>query len=173
MTRIAVAIDLGTTCCRVSVCRNEKVETISDDLGNAFIPCWVAFTETEHVIGGAAIEQADGNVSNSVYDIKRISGRDFDDCTELRHTYQWPFHLLQKGGCGPHASQASISGSDDRTESSEEKYSGAGSECYYYFEPQTPFNIIILTRFAISRRVQSRQNGGRGHLQGQAQTYFP
>jgi L1 cell adhesion molecule like protein len=94
----AVAIDLGTTRCRVGVWRNEAFELITDCFGNRFTPSWVAFTEAEHVVGEAAQAQAHRNTANTVYDIKRLLGRDFDDCTAISHLQKWPFRVVQKDG---------------------------------------------------------------------------
>ncbi|KAL2926013.1 putative mediator of RNA polymerase II transcription subunit 37c [Bienertia sinuspersici] len=64
-----IGIDLGTTysCVGAWQPQDDLVEIITNDLGNRTTPSWVAFTETQRLIGEAATNQAASNPSNTIF----------------------------------------------------------------------------------------------------------
>ena len=114
----AIGIDLGTTYSCVGVWQNERVEIIANDQGNRTTPSYVAFTDSERLIGDAAKNQVSMNPENTVFDAKRLIGRKIDDAsiqTDMKH---WSFKVVGKDGGKPHI-QVNFKG-EEKTFSPEE-----------------------------------------------------
>jgi len=92
-THYAVGIDLGTTTSCVAVFMNDRVEVIANEHGNRTTPSYVAFTDTERLIGDAAKNQISSNPTNTVFDAKRLIGRTLQDTTVQQDKELWPFSV--------------------------------------------------------------------------------
>lgn len=92
---VAVGIDLGTTTSCVSIWRNGRADVIANDQGNRITPSYVAFTESERLVGDAAKNQCSTNPQNTIYDAKRLIGRKFTENTVQDDMKLWPFTVVK------------------------------------------------------------------------------
>ena len=93
-----IGIDLGTTYSCVGIYKNGRVEIIPNDQGNRITPSYVAFTEDERLIGEAAKTQATINPSQTLFDVKRLIGRKYDEKSVQSDKKLLPFDIVNKGG---------------------------------------------------------------------------
>lgn len=99
---ICVGIDLGTTYSCVGYWQNERVDIIANDQGNRTTPSYVAFTDSERLIGDPAKNQVAMNPENTVFDAKRLIGRKWSDAVVQSDMKHWPFKVIQKPGDKPY-----------------------------------------------------------------------
>lgn len=93
-----IGIDLGTTYSCVGIFKNGRVEIIPNELGNRITPSFVAFTDEERLVGEAAKNQASINPKRSIYVVKRLIGRKFEDA-EVKRDLKWlPYDVVPVDG---------------------------------------------------------------------------
>jgi L1 cell adhesion molecule like protein len=97
MSKIAIGIDLGTTYSCVGIYRSGNVEIIANDQGNRTTPSWVSFAD-ERLVGDAAKNSSGQNAQNTIYEIKRMVGRDFNDPILQRDLKLLPYKVLNVSG---------------------------------------------------------------------------
>jgi len=113
-----IGIDLGTTYSCVGVFKNGRVEIIANDQGNRITPSYVAFTpDGERLIGDAAKNQLTTNPENTIFDAKRLIGREWTDKTVQSDIKYFPFKVINKND-KPHMEVAT--GEGDKVFAAEE-----------------------------------------------------
>ena len=91
---VAIGIDLGTTYSCVGWWKDNRCEIIANDQGNRTTPSFVAFTDSERLIGDGAKNQSAMNPENTVYDAKRLIGRKFNDPIVQAEMKLFPFDVV-------------------------------------------------------------------------------
>jgi endoplasmic reticulum chaperone BiP len=93
-----IGIDLGTTYSCVGIFKNGRVEIIPNELGNRITPSTVAFTDDEKLVGESAKNQASQNPIRTVYVVKRLIGRNFNDKEVQRDMKYLSYKVVDKSG---------------------------------------------------------------------------
>ena len=90
---VAIGIDLGTTYSCVGWWKDNRCEIIANDQGNRTTPSYVSFTDEERLIGDGAKNQASMNPENTIFDAKRLIGRNINDSVIQSDIKTWPFRV--------------------------------------------------------------------------------
>ncbi|GAM84356.1 hypothetical protein ANO11243_023500 [Dothideomycetidae sp. 11243] len=98
VTGPVIGIDLGTTYSCVGVMKGGKVEILVNDQGNRITPSYVAWNDEERLVGDAAKNQYAANPLRTIFDIKRMIGRKFNDKDVQRDMKHFPFKVVNKSG---------------------------------------------------------------------------
>jgi len=93
---VAIGIDLGTVNSCVGVWQNGKVEIIANECGNRITPSYVSFTTEERLIGDSAKSAIASNPSNTVFDAKRLIGKNFNDSQLQSDIKHFPYKIIDK-----------------------------------------------------------------------------
>lgn len=92
-----IGIDLGTTYSCVGVWQNDRVEIIASDTGARTVPSMVSFTDSERLIGDAAKAAAAQYPRTTVFDAKRMIGREFNDPLLQADMKHFPYDVINDG----------------------------------------------------------------------------
>jgi len=95
-SKYAIGIDLGTTNSCVGIYRDGRVEIIANDQGNRTTPSFVSFTQDERLIGDPAKTLAASNAVNTVYDAKRLIGRQFNESHMQNEMKHFSYNIIDK-----------------------------------------------------------------------------
>ncbi len=93
---VAIGIDLGTTYSCVAVWKNNQVEIVPNEQGARTTPSYVAFTDTDRLIGDAAKNQSSQNPENTIFDAKRLIGRISSDAATKNDIKHFPYNVISK-----------------------------------------------------------------------------
>jgi len=91
-----IGIDLGTTNSCVAIMEGKEVKVIENSEGARTTPSMVAFSDSgERLVGQSAKRQAVTNPSNTLYAIKRLIGRRYEDPTVAKDKAMVPFEIVK------------------------------------------------------------------------------
>ena len=89
----SIGIDLGTTNSCVGVWKNDQIQIVPNVMGNKTTPSVISFSKNELLIGNSAKNQITRNPDNTIYDAKRLIGRNFSDEIVQKDKQFWPFKI--------------------------------------------------------------------------------
>ncbi|MEP4035205.1 MULTISPECIES: molecular chaperone DnaK [unclassified Pseudophaeobacter] len=92
-----IGIDLGTTNSCIAIMDGSQPRVVENAEGARTTPSIVAFTDDERLVGQAAKRQAVTNPDNTVFGVKRLIGRRFDDADLAKDKKNLPFELVSGG----------------------------------------------------------------------------
>lgn len=92
-----IGIDLGTTNSCIAIMDGSAARVIENSEGARTTPSIVAFTEDERLVGQSAKRQAVTNPENTVFGVKRLIGRRFDDADLAKDKKHMPFNVVNGG----------------------------------------------------------------------------
>lgn len=95
---VAIGIDLGTTYSCVGWWKDNRCDIIANDQGNRTTPSYVSFTESERLIGDGAKSQSSMNPENTIFEVKRLIGRNFEDPSVQGDMKNFPFAVVSQDG---------------------------------------------------------------------------
>jgi heat shock 70kDa protein 1/2/6/8 len=163
---VCIGIDLGTTYSCVGVWQNGKVEIISNDQGNRTTPSQVAFSDTERLIGDSAKNQGSINPTNTIFDSKRLIGRNYNEPKDKsiieEFSQHWPFKV-KEGSHGKPMFMANYKG--EQVEYTAEQISSMILEKMkeiaetYIGEPVTKAVVTVPAYFSDSQRQATKDAG--------------
>ena len=90
-----IGIDLGTTNSCVAVMDGDSVKVIENAEGERTTPSVVAFTDDEVVVGSPAKRQAVTNPADTIFAVKRLIGRTFDEDVVQRDIKLVPYKIIK------------------------------------------------------------------------------
>jgi molecular chaperone DnaK len=92
-----IGIDLGTTNSCIAIMDGSAARVIENSEGARTTPSIVAFTEDERLVGQSEKRQAVTNPENTVFGVKRLIGRRFDDADLAKDKKHMPFNVVNGG----------------------------------------------------------------------------
>src|SRR5210317_2038418 len=90
-----IGIDLGTTNSCVAVMEGGKARVLENSEGERTTPSIIAYTDDEVIVGAPAKRQAVTNPANTLYAIKRLIGRKFDEDVVQRDIELMPYKIIK------------------------------------------------------------------------------
>ena len=119
-----IGIDLGTTYSCCAVWRNNRVDVCPNEQGNRITPSYVAFTDNARLVGDAAKNQAAQNPEGTIFDVKRLIGRNFKDATVQKDKALFPFEVANDKNGKPVISVSVDGNKEEKKQFTPEEISG-------------------------------------------------